>query len=123
MQELVAETVREIFTADTHGAFRIVSSRAQPGDYVQWVGNSDEGFWVEISDPGRNEIPARPLTPDQLATIAQFGFREEPSSNFARAFPFTEESLPDVVNVITEALAEVFGLTEAQQVEVTRDEG
>jgi hypothetical protein len=122
LHDLVAEGVREIFTGDM-GAFRIVSSRAQPGDYLQWVGSPAEGFLVEISDPGRNEIPPRPLTPDQLASIEQFGFREDPNANFARVFEFSEESLAPVVDLITAALAEVFGLTEAHQVEVSGDDG
>src|ERR1051325_2035694 len=36
--DLVAEAVREIFTTERANAFRIVASRAQAGDYIQWVG-------------------------------------------------------------------------------------
>jgi len=121
MQELVAEAVHEILTTDRDGAFRIVASRAQPGDYLQWIGGREEGLRVEISDPGRNEIPSRPLTRDQLASIDRFGFREEPV-NFARDFEFSEESSPHIVDVITAAFAEVFGLTEAHQVSVSGDD-
>ena len=121
MQELVAEAVHEILTTDRDGAFRIVSSRAQPGDYLQWIGTPEEGLRVEISDPGRNEIPPRPLTRDQLASIDRFGFREEPV-NFVRDFEFSAESLPHIVDVITAAFADVFGLTDAHQVKVSGDD-
>ncbi len=122
LQELVAEAVHEIFTTDRPGAFRIIESRAQPGDYIQWIGSPDGGFRVEVSDPGRNETPPRPLTRDQLAAVDRLGFRKEPDANFARIFEFSEESLPHIVSVITGAFAEVFGLTEAQEVEVFGDE-
>jgi hypothetical protein len=120
MQDLVAEEVHEIFNANRHGAFRVIASRAETGDYLQWVGTSDDGFRVEISDPGRNEIPPRPLTRDQLASVERLGFSEEPV-NFVRIFEFDEESLPHIVEVITAAFADVFGLTEAHQVEVSTD--
>ena len=91
------EEVREIFTTDRADAFRIIASRAQPGDYIQWIGSPDTRFWVEISDPGRNEAPPRPLTRDQLASIDRLGFRKESDTNFARTFEFAEESLPHIV--------------------------
>lgn len=121
LQDLVAEAVHAIFTTDRADAFRIIGSRAQPGDYIQWVGSPDEGLRVEISDPGRNEIPPRPLTPNQLAAVDRLGFREDPRANFARDFEFAEGSLPHIVGVITAAFADVFGLSEADQVEVFGD--
>ena len=122
LHELVADEVREIFTTDRADAFRIIASRAQPGDYIQWIGSPDTGFWVEISDPGRNEAPPRPLTRDQLASIDRLGFRKESDTNFARTFEFAEESLPHIVEVITAAFADVFGLTEVDQVDVLGDD-
>jgi frataxin-like iron-binding protein CyaY len=118
VQDLVAEAVHEIFTADRPNAFRIVASRAQTGDYIQWVASPEDGFRVEISDPGRNETPPRPLTHDQLACIDRLGFSKDPDANFARIFEFAEESLPRIVTVITAAFADVFGVTEADQLEV-----
>ena len=123
LQELVAAEVHEILTTNRPNAFRILASRAQPYEYIQWVGNPDEGFRVEIADPGRNEIPPCPLTRDQLAAVDRLGFRRDPDTNFARVFEFAEESLPHIVRVITAAFADVFGLTEAHQVEVSGDEG
>jgi hypothetical protein len=122
LRVLVADEVREIFTTDRADAFRIIASRAEPGDYIQWIGSPDTRFWVEISDPGRNEAPPRPLTRDQLASIDRLGFRKESDANFARTFEFAEESLPHIVDVITAALAEVFGLTEVHQVDVLGDD-
>jgi hypothetical protein len=121
LQELVAEEVHEIFTTDRVNAFRIIASRAEPGDYIQWIGSPDAGFRVEISDPGSNEIPPRPLTRDQLAAIDRLGFRKDSDTNFARIFEFAEESLFHIVMVITAAFAEVFGLTEVHQVQVSGD--
>jgi hypothetical protein len=121
LHELVAAEVHEILTTDRDGAFRVVSSRAQPGDYLQWIGSPDEGLRVEIADPGRNELPPRPLTPRQLAAVDRLGFSEQPDANFARTFAFSDEALPHIVNVITTAFAEVFGVTEAQQVAVSGD--
>src|SRR5436190_6348049 len=105
IHDLVAEAVHEIFTANSADAFRIIASRAQPAEYMQWVGTANEGFRVEISDPGRNEAPPRPLTRDQLASVDRLGFREEPV-NFARTFEFAEESLPYIARVITAAFAD-----------------
>jgi TIR domain len=118
LQQVVANEVWALFTSDRPDAFRIVESRAQPGDYIQWIGAPEQDFRVEISDPGRNLVPPRPLTRDQLAAIHRLGFSREPDSNFACMFEFSEASLPHIVNVITCAFAEVFGLTEAHQVEV-----
>jgi hypothetical protein len=56
-----------------------------------------------------------------LASVDRLGFRKESDANFARIFEFSEESLSDIVRVITGAFAEVFGLTEAHQVEVFGD--
>lgn len=121
LRDLVAAEVREILTTDRPGAYRIIASRAEAGDYVQWIGNPDEGFRVEISDPGRNEVPPRPLTHDQLAAVERLGFRIEPEVNFARVFECADESLSQIVDVVTAALADVFGLTDAHQVEVLGD--
>ena len=120
LQDLVANAVHEILTAENADAFRIVESRAQPGDYIQWIG-SPEGFRVEISDPGSNEAPPRPLTAHQLAAIDRLGFAKEPDANFARIFEFSEALLPHIVSAITTAFADVFGLTEADQVAVFGD--
>jgi TIR domain-containing protein/type III secretion system-like peptide-binding chaperone len=120
LHDLVANAVHEILTAENADAFRIVESRAQPGDYIQWIG-SPEGFRVEISDPGRNEAPPRPLTPHQLAAIDRLGFAKEPDANFARIFEFSEALLPHIASAITTAFADVFGLTEADQVAVFGD--
>ena len=121
LQELVAAEVNKILTTDRNGAFRIVESREQPGDYIQWIGSPGEGFRVEIADPGRNLMPPRPLTPQQLASIDRLGFSEAPDANFARTFEFSEESFAAIVAVIATAFADVFGLTEAHEVEVTGD--
>jgi len=122
LRELVAEEVREIFTTDRPSPFRIIESRAEPGDYIQWAGSPDQGFRVEIADPGRNEVPPRPLTSDQLASVARLGFLMAPDANFARMFEFSDEEFADIVDVITAAFAEVFGLTEVHQVQVFGDE-
>jgi hypothetical protein len=122
MQDLVAEAVRDVFTMKGPNAFRIISSRAQSGDYIQWIGAPDEGLRVEIADPGRNEIPPRPLTREQLASVDRLGFAKDPDTNFVRDFDFAEESLSHIVSVITTALADVFGLTEPHQVQVFGDD-
>lgn len=78
-------------TLVSHDRRAVIASVDTPSQYVRWrtFGRTEvpDGVSVEVSDPGRlsrtrwwrraggNSLPALPLTEDQVATLAQLGFR------------------------------------------------
>jgi hypothetical protein len=116
IEALARTLVEQALRFDGSNDIGVFASRAQPGDYVQWVPLPDGSVVVEIANTQANE--QRPLSEALLVTISRLGF-ELAEPNFQRLFPRPGSSPAEIARVIAVALADVFGVTERRQLDVT----
>jgi len=116
LEQLVREVVEGAVNWPP-GSFAILASASQPDWYVQFAGDPQSQYRVEVSDPAFTN--ARPFKPEQLGTVTDLGFTAS-DVNFQKFVSLdTKDDVDELCWTLVTVLTQVFGLSASRDVSLT----